>query len=118
MRPEKRLGLVEARLCDDGTPLRGYEIHIGQTDRFGQANPWIEIDGRPEGAASADGRVRGCYLHGLFADDRFRARMLAELGGTGRTAYEDGVEATLDALAAHLEAHLDIDRLLALAAPV
>ncbi|GAD54646.1 cobyric acid synthase [Limimaricola cinnabarinus] len=118
MRPEKRLGLVEARLCDDGTPLRGYEIHIGQTDGFGQANPWIEIDGRPEGAASADGRVRGCYLHGLFADDRFRARMLAELGGTGRTAYEDGVEATLDALAAHLEAHLDIDRLLALAAPV
>ena len=32
--------------------------------------------------------------------------------------YEAGVEAALDGLAAHLEAHLDLDQLLALAAPV
>ncbi len=118
MHAEKRLGLIEARLRHDGTPLRGYEIHIGQTGGADHAHAWIEIDGRLEGAASADGRVRGCYLHGLFADDRFRAQILAELGGTGRVAYDDGVETTLDALAAHLEEHLDIDRLLALAAPV
>ena len=44
--------------------------------------------------------------------------MLAELGGASRGSYEAEVETTLDALAAHLERHLDIDRLLDLAAPV
>lgn len=119
MRPEKRLGLVRGRLRDGGA-IDGYEIHIGETagpDHAARA--WIEIEGRPEGAASADGRVRGCYLHGLFSDDAFRAAFLTELGGRASGAsYEAGVETALDALAAHLERHLDIDRLLALAEPV
>ncbi|WPY95833.1 cobyric acid synthase [Limimaricola variabilis] len=119
MRPEKRLGLVRGRLRDGGA-IDGYEIHIGETagpDHAARA--WIEIDGRPEGAASADGRVRGCYLHGLFSDDAFRAAFLTELGGRASGAsYEAGVETALDALAAHLERHFDIDRLLALAEPV
>jgi len=33
-------------------------------------------------------------------------------------AYEDGVEAALDGLAAHLTRHLDLDQLLAMAAEV
>jgi adenosylcobyric acid synthase len=119
MRPEKRLGLVRGRLRDGGA-IDGYEIHIGETagpDHAARA--WIEIEGRPEGAASADGRVHGCYLHGLFSDDAFRAAFLTELGGRASGAsYEAGVETALDALAAHLERHLDIDRLLALAEPV
>ncbi|MBB3712906.1 adenosylcobyric acid synthase [Limimaricola variabilis] len=119
MHPEKRLGLVRGRLRDGGA-IDGYEIHIGETagpDHTARA--WIEIEGRPEGAASADGRVRGCYLHGLFSDDAFRAAFLTELGGRASGAsYEAGVETALDALAAHLERHLDIDRLLALAEPV
>ena len=120
MRPEKRLGLVQGQLRDGGGAIAGYEIHIGQSEGPDHAaRAWIEIDGRPEGAASRDGRVRGCYLHGLFSDDTFRAGLLAELGGCASgDSYEDGVEETLDALAAHLERHLDIDRLLALAAPV
>ena len=32
-------------------------------------------DGRIDGAISADGRVAGTYVHGLFADDRQRARL-------------------------------------------
>ncbi|EYD71189.1 cobyric acid synthase [Limimaricola hongkongensis] len=119
MRPEKRLGLVQGRLRDGGGTVTGYEIHIGQTEGPDHAaRAWIEIDGKAEGAASPDGRVRGCYLHGLFSDDGFRARFLAELGGRSQPGYEDGVDAVLDALAAHLERHLDIDRLLSLAAPV
>ncbi|WP_370161897.1 cobyric acid synthase [Limimaricola soesokkakensis] len=119
MRPEKRLGLVAARLRADGTPLRGYEIHIGRTTGPDHAaRAWLDIEGRPEGAASADGLVHGCYLHGLFSEDAFRAAFLTELGVDSRPGYEDAVETTLDALATHLERHLDIDRLLALAAPV
>ncbi len=62
--------------------------------------------------------MAGCYLHGLFAADGFRAAFLDGFRG-GRTAvtrYEAGVDATLDALADHLEAHLDMDALWNLAA--
>jgi adenosylcobyric acid synthase len=74
------------------------------------------IDGTPEGAISADGRVMGSYLHGMFAGDAFRAAFLNSLGvpATPRNHGAE-VEATLDALAAHLEAHLDVDGILRLA---
>ena len=83
------------------------------------ARPWLSVEGRPEGAASADGRVRGTYLHGLFAADAFRAAWLGDLGATGAGFdWEGQVEVTLDALAAHMERHLDLDALLGLAAEV
>jgi adenosylcobyric acid synthase len=73
-------------------------------------------DGTPEGAASADGRVFGTYIHGLFADDRQRAAWLARFSaGATSIVYDDLIEQTLDRLAAHLAAHLDLDRLLSLA---
>jgi adenosylcobyric acid synthase len=66
---------------------------------------------------SADGRVMGCYLHGLFAADEFRSAFLARLGASGPSglAYEPSVETALDDLAAAMETHLDIDALIALA---
>jgi adenosylcobyric acid synthase len=58
----------------------------------------------------------GTYVHGLFADDRQRAAWLARFGaGRALVAYDDSVERTLDALAAHIAAHIDLDRLLSLA---
>ena len=66
---------------------------------------------------SADGRVFGTYMHGLFADDQQRAAWLRRFGaGSAEVAYDAQVDATLDALAAHLAAHIDLDRLLSLAA--
>ncbi len=119
MQPEKRLSLRAARHLATGAAVTGYEIHLGETAGPDCARPWLDIDGRPEGAVSADGRVRGCYLHGLFASDAFRAAFIAEIGGQASGAdYQAGVDVTLDALADHLGAHLDIDRLLSLAAEV
>ncbi|WP_118138027.1 cobyric acid synthase [Oceanicella sp. SM1341] len=116
MHPKKRLAEVSGRHPESGTEVRGYEIHIGATEGPDRARPWLEIDGRPEGAVSADGRVAGAYLHGIFTSDAFRAAWIAGLGGTpGGIGYGAEVDATLDALAAHLEAHCDIDGLLALA---
>ena len=61
----------------------------------------------------------GTYLHGLFAADAFRRTFLSRLGAApSDLGYEDGVEAALDVLAAHCEAHLKLDELFALAAPV
>ena len=58
----------------------------------------------------------GTYVHGLFADDRQRAAWLARFGApASRRGYDELDRATLDALAAHLAAHVDLDRLLSLA---
>jgi adenosylcobyric acid synthase len=119
MSPLKRLALTQATYLSTGDAVEGYEIHIGQTDGPDRARVWLGIDGRSEGAASADGRVRGCYLHGLFAADGFRRAFLASLGATVTGAsYGAGVEATLDALADHVTTHLDVAQIAALAAEV
>ncbi len=115
----KRLAPVEG--VADGAPFRGYEMHMGETTQVGETSAAAHsfarfADGRVDGAVSADGRVAGCYVHGLFADDRQRAALLARFGAAsdGR-AYEAGQEAALDAVAAHMAAHIDLDRLIAIA---
>jgi adenosylcobyric acid synthase len=103
----------------DGVPFRGYEMHMGVTEGPDRTRPFAHLsDGTPEGAVSADGRVIGTYVHGLFADDRQRAAWLARFhGGAPRVAYDDLIERTLDGLAMHLETFVDLDRLLSLATP-
>ncbi|MXQ09049.1 cobyric acid synthase [Alphaproteobacteria bacterium GH1-50] len=115
MTPDKRLTRVTARHLASGTSFSGYEIHIGATTGLDCQRPFAEVDGVPEGAISADGLVAGSYLHGMFRDDAFRAAYLAALGATSSMAYGSGVEATLNALADHVEAHLDVEGLLAAA---
>jgi len=119
MTPHKTLALTEARDIASGAPVQGYEIHIGETNGPDRARAWLTVADHGEGAASPDGRIRGTYLHGLFAADAFRTAFLARLGATGPTrSYETTLEATLDSLAAHVEAHLDVDQILRLAAPL
>jgi len=116
MTGDKRLTRATARHAASGLEVSGYEIHIGRTDGPDRARPFAHMDRTPEGATSTDGRVTGTYLHGLFAADAFRAAWLTSLGGTpGDLGYDATVDRTLDALAAHLETHMDVDRLLALA---
>ena len=110
----KVLREVTATALDWNAPVSGYEMHMGRTDGPGTARPMLRLaDGRSEGAVSPSGRVRGCYLHGLFRSDPFRTALLTELKGTPSTlAFEAGIEAALDALADHLERHLDLPALL------
>jgi adenosylcobyric acid synthase len=113
---EKRLEPVQGQ-THDGVPFAGYEMHMGVTKGPDCARPFARLaDGSPEGAVSPDGRVIGTYVHGLFADDRQRGAWLARLGGgSANIAYDALIERTLDALAAHLARHIDLDRLLKLA---
>jgi adenosylcobyric acid synthase len=113
---EKRLEPVRGT-TNDRAPFVGYEMHIGVTEGPDCARPFARLaDGSPEGAVSPDGRVIGTYVHGLFADDRQRAAWLTRFAAGGAAiAYDDLIERTLDSLAAHLAAHLDLDRLLKLA---
>jgi len=89
-------------------------MHMGVTQGLDRQNPFARIRNEAEGARSPDGLVMGTYLHGLFASDDFRRRFLGA-AASADLRFEAGVEAALDGLAAHLEAHLDLDALLALA---
>ena len=117
MAGKKQVTLRTARTVPGDEPVTGYEIHMGRTEGPDCTRAWLEIENRPEGAADRTGRIRGSYLHGIFSSDAFRASYLEQLGVTSDLSYEDGVEDTLDALADHLEQHMDLDRLLAAAKP-
>jgi adenosylcobyric acid synthase len=116
---EKSLVEAEGHECRSGLAIRGYEMHIGRTSGPALARSFLRLsqhggsDGRPEGAVSADGRIMGCYVHGLFASDSYRQAFLGRLRERSDTGlrYEQLVEATLDKLADHLEQHLDVEEL-------
>jgi adenosylcobyric acid synthase len=105
-----------------GQEVEGYEIHMGQTTG---GNPWLEITcrngapaGLPDGAVSDEGRVWGCYLHGLFANAALRRLWLASLSDvwTGMESPAASLHVTLDRLADAVEAALDMQRLAAILA--
>ncbi len=91
-------------------------MHTGMTRGTDCLRPFARrADGSPEGAVSADGRVMGTYIHALFADDGQRCAWLTRLAaGPCAIAYDALVEDTLDRLAAHIAAHVDLDRLMRL----
>lgn len=102
----------------EGTRLDGYEIHMGATTT---ASAWLEINQRndqavhvPDGSISPDGKIWGCYLHGLFANDRFRRAWLESLGWRqGQTPLDQAAsfQQSLDALADAVEGALNMNLL-------
>jgi adenosylcobyric acid synthase len=116
MLPQKTVTCVTASHAATGEPIEAYEIHIGVTEGQDRARPFGILNGAPEGAVSPDGRVHGSYLHGLFASDSFRKAFLARMDiPAANLHYRANVESTLDALADHIENHLDVGGLLAAA---
>ncbi|TDR94569.1 cobyric acid synthase [Enterovirga rhinocerotis] len=117
--PDKVTAPAHARHRASGLSVSGYEIHLGRTDGPDCTRPLLDIaEGagwRADGAASPDGRVQGCYVHGLFASDGFRAAYLSGFRTASTLAYEAGIEAALDELADAVEGHLDLDAMLAIA---
>ena len=116
MTPKKTLSRVSGTALND-TPVVGYEIHIGETSGPDTDRAWLILDGQPQGAASTNGQIRGCYLHGLFSDTEFRDAYLSSIGAevSGSYDYDAKVDGVLDDLAVHLEKHLDLDAILKLA---
>lgn len=114
---DKRVVTARGVLAGSGAGFAGYEIHAGRSSGAGLARPFLHFaDGRPDGARSADGAVAGTYVHGIFASDAARAALLADFGAaTSGLNYDKSIDETLDALAHHLETHIDIDALLGLA---
>jgi len=101
--------------------LDGYEIHMGETMLGPGVQPFSRIVSRSgeevevqDGAVTRDGRIFGTYLHGIFQNGPFRAGLLNRLRRGKGLAERAAAEADdpFDKLAAHLEQHLDMERLL------
>ena len=117
---DKTLAQAEATDVETGEPVTGFEMHVGRTTGRDTARPMLRLGPGADGAGgavSADARVRGCYLHGLFAADRFRHAFLDRLGrrAVSGIAYGAEIDRVLDRLAGHLEDTIDLDRILEVA---
>ncbi len=114
--PSKVLRAVSAVDSRSKTAVRGYEMHMGRTTGPGTLRPMLMLDGQPHGAESADGRIAGCYVHGLLAADEYRRTFLGSLGAApGSVAFDAVVDEALDRLAGHLAAAVDLERVLEIA---
>lgn len=95
--------------------ITGYEIHMGQTQ---SPSSWLSIEARNmesvtslDGAVHLDGHIWGCYVHGLFHNEDFRRAWLISLGWQVTDNPTRSLEDAFEALADHVEAHLDMDTL-------
>lgn len=117
--PAKTLIRVTARHKASGLPVKGYEIHHGQTTS--RHEPLlITSTGQPDGACSPDGRIWGTYLHGIFENDAWRHWWIGRLrqrrnlpsytiDGPGRAVYD--LEPALDRLADVVRQGVDVGRI-------
>ena len=98
-----------------GTPVSGYEIHVGVTESDQGASAVMETtDGSSViGYADRTGRVLGTYVHDLFKSDDFADRVIANVARM--KGLDDAIEpepfsqdAEFDKLASYLRKHLNI----------
>jgi len=95
--------------------IQGYEIHMGETQG---PNNWLEIVSRNgeqvkvlDGSVSANGKVWGCYVHGLLANDSFRHAWLTHLDWKGQvtsqaTRFAESLQKLADAVEGALNMEL------------
>jgi adenosylcobyric acid synthase len=122
---EKRTMQVQGRThvpWATDAPIQGYEIHMGRTTVPTGALPLATITRRGavacveiEGCQSVDGRVWGCYIHGIFANERFRRGWLRTLGWReqGAAPLTDPYERLADHVVANSDAR-QLEKLLSL----
>jgi len=96
----------------DGAPVSAYEIHHGEV-RVRGGDPLFTTEAGPEG--SRLGATWGTVWHGVLENDEFRRAFLAEVAAAagrdyrpGAVAFADARQQRLDALADHVERHLDL----------
>ncbi len=101
--------------------IAGYEIHVGKTLYLDQAEPFATLaNGEQDGCISADRRVLGTYLHGIFDEDCFRHQFLTAARGFHRLASPSALnpwkaqrEESLNRLARQVSTSLDMRRIFA-----
>ena len=119
----KTVAQVQGVHLESRLPVSGYEIHMGQMQPLAAARPVFRLTergGQPvdggDGLSSADGRIWGTHVHGVFEAAEFRGWWLNRLRrrkGLSERHAEPSPQArdVYDELAALVRPHLDMDRL-------
>ena len=105
----------------DGQPGAGYEIHMGETIRTA-GTPLFSVTERnqnpcrdEDGCESADSKIMGTYIHGLFNNPTILKSWLNRIGLNDIDVSNiGGIEARnreYDLLAEHFQKHVDVDRI-------
>lgn len=117
MAAAKTLRRTRAVHALSGLEVTGYEIHHGQTAFDGTYPLFTGADGQVVGAASADQRIWGTYLHGVFDADDFRRwfidrlRTRRGLAPVGKVIGRYDLEPALDRLAEVVRRSLRLDEI-------
>ncbi len=105
-------------LLPRGTPVSGYEIHMGRTSLGPGAAPLLTTEAGNDGAVDPNGLVLGTYLHGFFESDAVLSGILSFFGCPAALPLLDRSalkEHNYDRLARELRLSLDIERVYAIA---
>ena len=102
----------------DANNMRGYEIHMGQTQPFGSAQPSPLLylsDGRQDGYF-VDNKCMGTYVHGILDNASFVDFLLQpfaeKLSHTNASFdYQAFKEEQYDKLADHVRQHVDMQKI-------
>jgi adenosylcobyric acid synthase len=113
---EKTLKQVDTFWTDeDIIPIRGYEIHHGQTRILGRLKETVRgTDGSPLAVSHPDLSVWATYIHGIFDSDPFRRKWLDKARQRKglhplkeiQTFYD--IDAALDRLAGTVRENIDL----------
>jgi adenosylcobyric acid synthase len=117
MGAHKTLRQITGSETSTGAQIDGYEMHLGISTGHATRRPMMRFeDGSLDGAMSANGRVAGCHIHGLFNSPAYRSALLASLGtqSSGKD-HLASVNDALDELATALESTLNIETMLKVA---
>lgn len=118
MSANKQVTPATGQCARTGLAITGYEIHVGKTTGQDTARAFAIVRGQPDGARTADNRIQGTYLHGIFGADEFRRSWLSEMGAQPdqEMDFHARIEAALDELADGVSEAVDVEALLNLAA--
>jgi adenosylcobyric acid synthase len=114
LQEQKRLRNVAGVLVPGTAPFAGYEIHMGVSRGPALARPAAMVDGMPDGALSADGRILATYVHGIFDSPAACAALLDWAGLKGAQGVDLAAlrEASLERLADCVEQNLELKTIL------
>jgi adenosylcobyric acid synthase len=133
MQPQKTTVLASGQILVDtifgqsipSTTIAGYEIHIGETIYAPRAHPFAKLvsehassQDKYDGCITADTRIFGTYLHGIFDDDAFRHIFITAAHSfyglaspSSLTQWKTVRESSLNRLADHVEASLSMEEI-------